>query len=196
MMRRDECFAALAAVRDNAIVVATYTAAFEWERISPSGLNLPATGAMGQGSSHGLGLALGLQEQRVIVLDGDGALLMNLGTLVTIATAAPKNLFLFVCENGTYEANGGHPLPNQGVTDFAGLARAAGFPYSYAFDDLEQFTATLPQLLALEGPVFIALKIVPGPEPVKYDYIWMHGDATRARFQSAIDALGRKTESA
>jgi sulfopyruvate decarboxylase subunit beta len=189
MMRRDECFAALAAVRGNAIVVATYTSAFEWERISPSGLNLPATGAMGQGSSHGLGLALGLPEQRVFVLDGDGALLMNLGTLVTIANAAPKNLFHFVCENGTYEANGSHPLPNQGAIDFAGLARAAGFPHAYTFEDLEKFIATLPDVLALEGPVFITLKVVPGAEPVKYDYRWMHGDATRARFQKAIDAL-------
>jgi len=188
-MRRDECFAALAAVRDSAIVVATYTSAFEWERISPSGLNLPATGAMGQGSSHALGLALGMPGQRVFVLDGDGALLMNLGTLVTIANAAPKNLFHFVCENGTYEANGSHPLPNQGAIDFAGLARAAGFPHTYTFDDLETFSAALPDLLAREGPVFITLKVVPGPEPVKYDYRWMHGDATRTRFQSAIDAL-------
>jgi sulfopyruvate decarboxylase subunit beta len=189
MMRRDKCFAALAAARDNAIVVATYTSAFEWERISPSGLNLPATGAMGQGSSHALGLALGLPDRRVFVLDGDGALLMNLGTLVTIAHAAPKNLFHFVCENGTYEANGSHPLPNQGAIDFAGMARAAGFTHAYAFDDLETFTAALPEVLALAGPVFITLKVVPGPEPVKYDYIWMHGDATRARFQKAIDAV-------
>ena len=47
----------------------------------------------------------------MIVLDGDGSLLMNIGTLVTAAALAPKNLFHFVCENGTYEANGGHPIP-------------------------------------------------------------------------------------
>jgi len=117
-----------------------------------SGLNLPATGAMGQGSSHALGLALGLPHHRVFVLDGDGALLMNLGTLVTIANAAPKNLFHFVCENGTYEANGSHPLPNQGGIDFAGLARAAGFTHAYTFDELESFTEALPDVLALDGP--------------------------------------------
>jgi len=106
---------------------------------------------MGQGSSHALGLTLGLPDRRVFVLDGDGALLMNLGTLVTIAHAAPKNLFHFVCENGTYEANGSHPLPNQGAIDFAGMARAAGFTHAYAFDDLETFTAALPEVLALAG---------------------------------------------
>jgi sulfopyruvate decarboxylase subunit beta len=188
-MRRDECFAALAAVRGNAIVVGTYTSAFEWERIAPSALNLPATGAMGQGSSHALGLALGLPEQRVFVLDGDGGLLMNLGSLVTIASAAPPNLFHFVCENGTYEANGSHPLPGQGAIDFAAMARAAGYAHAYVFDELASFREALPSVLTQTGPVFVTLKIVPGTDPVAYDYRWMHSAATRARFQAGIDAL-------
>jgi sulfopyruvate decarboxylase subunit beta len=188
-MRRDDCFGALAALRGDAIVVGTYTSAFEWERIAPSPLNLPATGAMGQGSSHALGLALGLPAARVFVLDGDGALLMNLGTLVTIANAAPPNLFHFLCENGTYEANGSHPLPGQGRIDFAGFARDAGYAHVYAFDELEGFRAELPGVLAARGPVFVNLKLVPGPEPVRYDYQWMHGASTRAAFQAAVDAL-------
>jgi sulfopyruvate decarboxylase subunit beta len=193
MMRRDECFAALAAVRENAIVVGTYTSAFEWERIAPSPLNLPSTGAMGQGSSHALGLALGLPDQRVFVLDGDGGLLMNLGTLVTIANAAPPNLFHFLCENGTYEANGSHPLPNQGAIDFAGLARDAGYAQVYAFHDLARFREELPAVLAQRGPVFVNLKIVPGREAVTYDYRWMHATATRDRFQTGVDALRNAT---
>jgi sulfopyruvate decarboxylase subunit beta len=188
MMTRDACFAVLAAQRGDAIVVGTYTSAFEWERIAPSPLNLPATGAMGQGSSHALGLALGLPQARVFVLDGDGGLLMNLGTLVTIANAGPKNLLHFVCENGTYEANGSHPLPGRDTVDFAGLARAAGYAQTFVFDDVARFAAELPRVLALDGPVFVTLKIVPGP-PVTYDYAWMHGDAVRERFQRGIDAL-------
>jgi phosphonopyruvate decarboxylase len=188
MMRRDACLEALAAVRGDAIVVATYTTAFEWERISPSPLNLPATGAMGQGSSHGLGLALGLPAQKVIVLDGDGSLLMNLGTLVTIAAARPANLVHFVCENGTYEANGSHPIPGAGVVDFAGFARAAGYPHVFAFDDAVAFARALPDLLALTGPVFATLKFVPG-DPVAYDYRWMHGKTTRERFAAAVREL-------
>ncbi len=187
-MRRDDCLHALAAVRGDAIVVATYTTAFEWERISPSPLNLPATGAMGQGSSHGLGLALGLPARKVIVLDGDGSLLMNLGTLVTIAAARPANLVHFVCENGTYEANGSHPIPGAGVVDFAGFARAAGYPHVFTFDDAGAFAAALPDLLARTGPVFATLKFTPGG-PVSYDYGWMHGKATRERFAAAVLAL-------
>ena len=68
---------------------------------------------MGLASSHGLGLALAQPSRRVIVLDGDGSLLMNLGTLVTIGKVAPQNLCHLVFQNGTYEANGGHPIPNQ-----------------------------------------------------------------------------------
>jgi phosphonopyruvate decarboxylase len=196
MMRRDLAFEALAAVRNNAIVVSTYSSAFEWERISPNPLNLPATGAMGQGSSHALGLAIGLPNQTVIVLDGDGSLLMNLGTLVTIANAAPRNLIHFVCENGTYEANGSHPIPGRDTVDFEGLARAAGYPHAFTFADLEMFSAELPGVLDLDGPVFATLKLVPGETPLNIDYRWMHGLKTRADFERALlPLLSAKAES-
>src|SRR5579859_7644899 len=132
MMRRDECLQALARQRTDEIVVAVYKAAQEWIRYAPHELNYTFTGAMGQGSSHALGLALGRPDKRVIVLDGDGSLLMNLGSLVTIGAVAPKNLVHFVCHNGTYEANGGHPIPNPQV-DFAGLARGAGYAHCHDF---------------------------------------------------------------
>jgi phosphonopyruvate decarboxylase len=189
MMRRDLAFQALAAVRGDAVVVSTYSSAFEWERIAPNPLNLPATGAMGQGSSHALGLALGLPNTKVIVLDGDGSLLMNLGSLVTIAAAAPKNLIHFACENGVYEANGSHPIPGRGTVDFAGLARAAGYPHTYTYSELAPFTEDLPRLMQLDGPVFATLKLVPGETPLNIDYRWMHGAPTRAAFKRAILSL-------
>jgi sulfopyruvate decarboxylase subunit beta len=189
MMRRDLAFEALAAVRDGAIVVATYSSAFEWERISPSPLNLPATGAMGQGSSHGLGLALGLPDTKVIVLDGDGSLLMNLGSLVTIAAAGPKNLVHFVCENGVYEANGSHPIPGRGTVDFSAMAEAAGYRHASTYSELTTFAEDLPRLMCLDGPVFATLKLVAGETPLKLDYQWMHGPQTRAAFKRAILSL-------
>ena len=109
-MKRDECFRVLAAHLRDEIVIAVYSSAFDWLELAPRALNYFSFGAMGIASSHGLGLALGRPQQRVIVLDGDGSLLMNLGSLVTIAAAAPRNLVHFVCQNGTYEANGGHPV--------------------------------------------------------------------------------------
>ena len=101
-------------------------------------LNYFSMGAMGLASSHGLGLALGQPDKRIVVLDGDGSLLMNLGTLVTIGAQAPKNLVHFVCHNGCYEANGGHPIPNAEV-DFTGLARAAGYRRTHDFSELTSF---------------------------------------------------------
>src|SRR4029077_16274245 len=138
-MLRDEALRLLARHVTDDIVVAVYTTAFDWIAIRNSPLNYIMTGAMGLGSSHGLGLALGRPDKRVIVLDGDGSLLMNLGTLVTIAEVAPPNFYHFVCENGTYEANGGHPIPGRQSVDFAGLARAAGIRMVHEFSDIKIF---------------------------------------------------------
>ena len=85
VMKRDECLKVLARHRTDEIVVAVWKAAHEWIRISPSDLNYTFTGAMGQGPAHALGLALGRRDKRVIVLDGDGSLLMNLGGLAQLS---------------------------------------------------------------------------------------------------------------
>src|SRR5712692_1543802 len=126
MMKRDEMLKVLARHRKDEIVVAVYMAAQELTHIAPNDLDYTFTGAMGQGSSHALGLALGRPDKRVVVLDGDGSLLMNLGSLVTIGHAAPKNLVHCVCQNGTYESNGAVPIPGAGHFSFAAMERAAG----------------------------------------------------------------------
>ena len=167
------------------IVVSSYSSAFDWFAQGERTLNYFSHGAMGLGSSHGLGLALARPERRVIVLDGDGSLLMNLGTLVTNAEVAPKNLFHFVCENGTYEANGGVDIPGRHRVDFAAIARAAGYREAYAFSALDDFRAQLPALLRAKGPVFATLKIEPG-ELSKKDYDYIHGPEPREAFRAAV----------
>src|SRR5471032_3134873 len=154
MMKRDECFRALARQLTDQIVIPVYSSAFDWLELAPRALNYFSFGAMGLASSHALGLALGRPDKRVIVLDGDDSLLMNLGTLVSAAEAAPKNLFHFVCENGTYEANGGHPIPGRGSVSFAGMARSAGYKDVYEFSDLQVFEQQAGAILAVQGPVF------------------------------------------
>jgi phosphonopyruvate decarboxylase len=185
MMKRDECLRILARYHTDQIVVATYQAAFEWMVIKPNPLNYLSIGAMGQASSHALGLALGRPDKRVIVLDGDGSLLMNLGSLVTIAEVAPPNLLHFVCENGTYEANGGHPIPRAGKLSFAGLALAAGYRRTYEFDDLSDFDTNAGRVLEETGPVLIDLEVEPG-ESYPQPYGTIHSAAVRDAFKNAL----------
>src|SRR4249920_2735089 len=147
MMKRDEMLKAFARQRGDEIVVAVYTAAQEITHISPSDLNYIFVGAMGQGSSHALGLALGRPDRRVILFDGDGSLLMNLGSLVTIANQAPTNLVHCLCENGCHETNGSVPIPRAGRIRFAELA---------------EWQSKLPDLLEVAGPLFVDLKVETG----------------------------------
>jgi phosphonopyruvate decarboxylase len=185
IMKRDACLKVLAQHLTDEIVVAVYQAAQEWVVIRTSDLNYTFTGAMGQASSHALGLALGRPDKRVIVLDGDGSLLMNLGTLATIAATAPRNLVHFVCENGTYEANGGHPIPGSGVLSFAGMATAAGYPTAYEFDDLSSFEEQVGQILREDGPVFVDLKVEQGDE-YPMDYENLYKAERRSAFKAAL----------
>ena len=184
-MKRDECLKVLARHRKDEIVVAVYTAAQEWIHISPSELNFTFVGAMGQGSSHALGLALGRPDRRVIVLDGDGSLLMNLGSLVTIANAAPKNFVHCVCENGTYETNGAVSIPGRGRVSFTGLAKAAGYPKTYEFSELEEWDSSLPNILREDGPILIDLKVEPG-EDYPEDFRRLYNVEYREAFRKAL----------
>jgi len=186
-MRRDEALRVLARHVGDDIVVPVFTTAFDWIAIRKHPLNYIMVGAMGLGSSHALGLALGRPDKRVIVLDGDGSLLMNLGSLVTIGEAAPKNLVHFVVENGTYEANGSHPIPGRGRVDFPELAMAAGYRAAAAFSDLAAFDKDVAAFLAQPGPVFATLQVEPGPSP-DFDYGHMHGPAVRQAFKAALQA--------
>jgi sulfopyruvate decarboxylase subunit beta len=186
MMRRAECLKAIARhVRDDDIVLPVYSTAFDWLDIRPHPLNYLSHGAMGLASSHALGLALGRPDKRVIVLDGDGSMLMNIGTLVSIAEAAPANLYHFVLENGTYEANGGHPIPGRGKISFAGLARSAGHANVNEFADLQVFEQRIGSILAEGGPAFACLKIEPGG-PQARDYSRLHGPHVRQAFRDAL----------
>jgi thiamine pyrophosphate-dependent acetolactate synthase large subunit-like protein len=184
MMKRDQCFRALARHVTDEIVVATYSSAVDWLDLGERTLNYFSIGAMGLDSSHALGLALGRPDRRVICLQGDGSLLMNLGCLLTIAAAAPPNLVHFVVQNGTYEANGGHPIPQPQV-DFAAMARAAGFAQVHDFADLANFEQQAGHVIRQPGPVFATLRVEPSG-PLNYDYPRLYDPARRAALKAAL----------
>jgi phosphonopyruvate decarboxylase len=184
MMKRDDCFRLLARHIADEIAVATYSSAAEWNDLNPRTLNYFSVGAMGLASSHALGLALGCPGRRIVVLDGDGSLLMNLGTLVTIGAAAPRNLVHFVCQNGTYEANGSHPIPNPTV-DFAAMAGAAGYAHCHEFSELASFEQQIAHVLGQDGPVFATLHVEPS-HPLTYDYENLYAASRRQALKEAL----------
>ena len=147
--------------RGKAVVVATMSANFEWPQVSTEpGLDLMFSGAMGKASSVGLGLALARPDKKIVVLDGDGSLLMNLGSLVTIANMAPPNLVHFVFENDVYRTTGGQPIPRAGKISFTALATAAGYANVHEFDDLKSLESDVETVMDQVGPTFVCLKLL------------------------------------
>ena len=186
-IKRDKALKVLAEHYPDGIVVPVYQAAFDWMGIRPHSLNYLCTGAMGQGSSHALGLALACPQERIVVLDGDGSLLMNLGSLVTIGNQGPPNLLHIVCQNGIYEVNGEFPVPGGTEVDFASMALAAGYREAHAFSDLGSWARSLPDILESPGPILVVLKVEAG-EPYPRDYPAIHSEEARECFRSALAA--------
>jgi len=93
----------------------------------------------------------------VWVIDGDGSLMMQLGSLGTIAGAAPSNFLHIVIHNGVYETSGSQPLPSQQQVDFAQMAEGAGYAQTASFGDAEEFDSAIDELLAAEGPTLVQL---------------------------------------
>ncbi len=117
--------------------------------------------SMGGHSSFALGLALARPDQKVVVFDSEGDLMMSMGVLATIAEQKPKNFYHFLLDNECYATTGGQPVPNAKGVRYDALALAAGYPAAHAFDNLETFSINVERILASPGPVFVALKITP-----------------------------------
>ena len=194
MIKRDDALQALSKfVNEDDLVVAVYQTCFDWLALHPRDLNYVSVGAMGQASSHALGLAIGSPGRQVIVLDGDGSLLMNLGSLVTIGETHPKKFLHLVFENGVYEVNGNHPIPGQSSVNFAGLAKSAGYISAYSFDKLVDFKSCLPLLFNANGPVMGVIKVVPGKKyPADYEFI--HSPEARRKFRNALNESRKTTQ--
>lgn len=159
MMPLREALEIVAAHRGQRIILATMSSAGVWPSLSDTPLDfIYIPSSMGQGPSLGLGLALAQPEHGVIVLNGDGCTLMNLGCLVTMAQH-PANIYFLIVENGLYEVTGGQPIAGAGLVDFAGLARAAGIERVYSFDNLEAWRADAAETLTGAGPVVVCLKV-------------------------------------
>jgi thiamine pyrophosphate-dependent acetolactate synthase large subunit-like protein len=184
-MQTEECLQALADQRADEVVIAAMTSGMKWPGFSDHPRDLlyvPST--MGGAPGLGLGLALARPDLRVVILNGDGCMLMNLGSLVTIGERSPGNLLLVVFDNSVYAVTGGQATPGAGTVDFAAMAQAAGWPHAHTFTQLEVWSQALPDLLAADGPVFVQLKVEPEPCPVSMPPVPM--PERLERFRAAI----------
>ena len=173
-----ECLSVLKESREDEVIVTSMGNAREWIALgSPHPLDwnyVPSS--MGQASSLGLGIAMARPDRRVVVCIGDGSLLMNLGSLVTISAEGPKNLVLLVFDNGVYEVTGrqltaatapGRTPENE--IDFGSVARSCGFSNVIVFDGLKSWQMGVRQVLTQEGPSVAVLRVapIPGATPPK-----------------------------
>ena len=165
MINNTDAVKLLDSKRDDSVFVATMNAnnvGFGLPSVTTNEpLDFPISGAMGKASSVGLGLALAQPGRKIMVLDGDGSLLMNLGSLVTLSNKAPKNMYHFLFDNGVYAVTGGQPVPGADRVQWEDMAKSAGYAATFSFDNLEDLTTGIDQVLASQGPVFIHLSISP-----------------------------------
>jgi phosphonopyruvate decarboxylase len=119
---------------------------------------------MGHASQIALGLALGLPDRRVCVLDGDGAAVMHLGGLAVIAEHAPPNLYHVLFDNHAHESVGGQPTPTERL-DFPALALAAGYAWAGSADGLDAVPERVEALCSRDGPALLEIRIRQGSRP-------------------------------
>jgi len=165
MLTKDEFIIPLVHHRTDEIFVTSMGMVRPWARHSDHILDFAcADSAMGHAADFALGIALARPERSVICLNGDGSMLMNLGTLVTIAHSEAKNILLFVVQNESYEITGNQPVPGASGINFVLLANGAGIEKAYFFDDAQKYSDSLPDLLHGKGPLMAAVRIEAGNE--------------------------------
>ncbi|MCR0984822.1 phosphonopyruvate decarboxylase [Roseomonas populi] len=145
---------------DAAVIATTGKCGRELFTLADRRQHLYQVGSMGGASGMGLGVALNT-DKPVVVLDGDGAALMKLGTFATIGAYAPKKLVHLLLDNGVHDSTGGQATVSPSV-DFAAIALACGYRYAASASSLDGFEAAFRAALAAGGPAMIHLRIAPG----------------------------------
>jgi sulfopyruvate decarboxylase subunit beta len=159
MMTLVEALTPVAANRRDHVVITTMSAVAVWPTLSDTPLDfhyIPSS--MGQAVPVGLGLALARPGRGVVVLSGDGGLLMNLGCLVSLAQHAVP-VYVVLIDNGLYEVTGGQAVAGAAKTDYAGVAKACGLSRIYTAEAVAEWEGEAGIALSGLGPVFIWLKV-------------------------------------
>ena len=158
----------------------TYDAAAAGDHVN----NFYLWGAMGGAAMMGLGLALAQPRRRVLVITGDGEMLMGLGSLATIGVQQPRNLSIIVLDNEHYGETGMQETHTRRTADLAGVAKATGFRHTATLYNPQQLKTWIPKFYRTPGPIFAAVKVttrhVPTILPLR------DGTHIRNRFREAL----------
>ena len=186
---RRKAAAQILAQRGDALVVAGLGAPC-WDTAAAGDhpLNFYTWGGMGSAAMIGLGLALAQPKRRVLVITGDGEMLMGLGAFATIAVQQPKNLAVIVVDNEHYGETGMQQTHTRHGVDLAGMAKAAGFRAAGTIYSAAELKTWIPRIHRESGPVFAAIKVTTAKAPLILPA--RDGTVLKNRFREAL--LGAK----
>ena len=186
MNRFDVTSRLVAKLKDEAVIGGIGNTNFDLWAAGHRPQNFYMLGSMGLAFPIALGVALAQPKRHVFALEGDGSLLMQLGTLSTIATLAPKNLTMIIMDNGVYQITGAQPTPASAVADLVAIAVASGLTNSAWAADEEDFERLIEQSMSSLGPSLIGIRIDDKPgtgttrrDPVQIRERFMHGMGVR-----------------
>ncbi len=175
--------------RGDALVVAGLGApCWDTAAAGDHSLNFYTWGGMGGAAMIGLGLALAQPRRRVLVITGDGEMLMGLGSLATIGVQQPRNLAVIVMDNERYGETGMQITHTRLGVELSGIAKASGFRAAGTLYTQAQLSAWISKLYRQPGPVFAAIKVTTEPAPMVLPM--RDGTAIKNRFREAL--LGSK----
>lgn len=179
---------ALLEERGQALVIAGVgSTVWDTAAAGDSDLTFPLWNAMGAASMVGLGLALAQSERPVLVITGDGELLMQMGCLATIAAKAPKNLSIVVMDNEAYQETGGQPTHTRYGTNLVAVASACGFPTSSLVTNEDEVKELSDSVYLKKGLLFAQIKI--GTQPAPRVMPPRDGSYLKDRFRRALLGL-------
>ena len=147
--------------------------------------NFYMIGSMGLGASIALGAALANPDQPVVILDGDGNILMGMGTLAVIGALKPKNLFHVCIDNGVYASTGNQPTVSR-TASLEGIAREAGYVRSYYVDTVGEEQELAKAIFAEPGPVFARFMVEPEGHPKEFARVSHTPEEIRDRFSDFL----------
>jgi thiamine pyrophosphate-dependent acetolactate synthase large subunit-like protein len=183
--RRDVVDALLAPRTDDTLVIAGLgQPTYDITAKSPNSRNFGLLGAMGLALPIGIGLANAQPEKRVIVITGDGEMLMGVGSLATAANQQLRNLSIVVLDNERFAETGGQPTPTAGVTDLRAMAAGAGIPTTGEVTDMADVPAMVKSVHEDAGPLFYLVKILYEDLPMTLPP--MDGARMKDKFREAV----------